>query len=709
MEPLSALPLKLAYHKGEDDVASAFYLPCMERAHSYDRAVGFFSSSIYVLAWPSLRAFINGGGKIRLICSPVLSAADVEALHSGYSARAEEVLADEAQAELGRLMADPHLVKPTRVLATLVATGSIELKVAWVGAESAGRDRRLFHDKVGIFTDLIENRVVFKGSMNETWPGLAADGNLESVDVFASWRDGGEADRIAAEVAYFERLWLGEHPGVRITSFPEVAIDQLRQLAEESRWEEYVDEICVEMETAAAWSADSGPSARTPRPHQVEALTAWTDRGRRGILEHATGSGKTFTALCAIRDSLTRDEVPLVLVPSDLLLKQWRQELIETFPDDDVQLLVCGGGARGWADSGRLRLWTRPEAGGPRRLVLSTMQTAVSEEFRRLLRTGEHLFLVADEVHRLGSDENQKLLELASGPRLGLSATPRRAGDPEGTAAILEYFEGIVPPPFTLQDAISAGTLTPYAYYPHRLTLDSDEQEKWDALTAEIGRRIARQGGDGDRPGPLDPATKLLLIQRARVAKKAAAKTPLAAEIVARHFQVGQSWIVYCEDQAQLRDVRSALAGCGIPLVFEYHTAMSGNAEATLRLFEQQGGVTVAIRCLDEGVDIPAVSHALILASSRNPREFIQRRGRVLRRAEGKSLAYVHDAIVVPQHLDRDVPSLSMVKGELARAIEFGRSAVNPDGVTELQTIAIEFGLDWGELTEEGFEADDDE
>jgi superfamily II DNA or RNA helicase len=683
----------------------------MERATRYDRAVGFFSSSIYILAWPSLRTFVSGGGRIRLICSPVLSGDDVEALSVGYSAKSESEFADGVLTDLRRLLALPHMVKPTKVLATLVAAGVVEMKVAWVGEESVGRGRRLFHDKVGIFIDSLGNRVAFKGSMNETWPGLAADGNLESVDVYASWRDGADATRISDEVDYFQRLWQGTYPGVRVLPFPDVAAEELRDLAEVSGWEEYVDEISIEIETAVRWSADRGPGARRPHPHQVAALAAWTERGRRGIFEHATGSGKTFTALCAIRDSLERGEVTLVLVPSELLLEQWKSELMATFADADLQLLVCGGGNRGWAEDGRLRLWSRPEAGGSPRVVLSTMQTAVSDDFRRLLRDGDHLFLVADEVHRLGSTVHQTLLGVHSGPRLGLSATPRRAGDPEGTTAIFDYFEGVVPPPFTLKDAVDARTLTPYVYYPRRVTLDSDEEEQWELLTAEIGKRIARQSGDrgGHLGAPLDDMIKLLLIRRARIAKKAAGKVPLAVDVVTAHYEQGQSWIVYCEDQDQLQEVRDALTQAGLPLVFEYHTSMRGDAPATLRMFENQGGVTVAIRCLDEGVDIPRISHALILASSRNPREFIQRRGRVLRRSEGKHLSYVHDAIVLPNHLNGDVPTISMVKGELARAIEFGSNAINPQGVTELQRIALEFGLDWRDLLEEGFEVDDDE
>ena len=135
--------------------------------------------------------------------------------------------------------------------------------------------------------------------------------------------------------------------------------------------------------------------------------------------------------------------------------------------------------------------------GGPR-IILSTVQTASSEAFLSLCAQGAHIFLVADEVHRLGARDAQNILTLDTGPRLGLSATPERAGDPQGTGAIFDYFEGIVPPPFTLGDAIASGALTPYAYHVHRVLLSEDEQEEWSEKTAEIKKLYARAQGAGE-------------------------------------------------------------------------------------------------------------------------------------------------------------------------------------------------------------------
>lgn len=709
MADLAELPLKQAYHKPEDDIARAFYLPCMARARTYDRAVGFFSSAIYALAWPSLREFVANGGHMRMICSPVLAPADIAAMSEGYAAREEAAQGGRLAAEFRSLLATPGLVKPARVLASLVALGVIDFRIAWVGDVAGAHPKRLFHDKVGLFGDTAGNAVAFKGSMNETWPGLALDGNLESVDVFVSWSGDREKARVQEEQQYFERLWASDFPGVVTVALPDVAKETLVAASDPEHWRELVDDICVEIEAASGWSPEPRPGGRVPRAHQLAALEAWRERERRGILEHATGSGKTFTALCAMKNSFERGEVPLVLVPSDLLLRQWATELRSTFGPLGLRLLVCGGGHGDWREEGRLRAWTRPASGAAPRAVLSTLQTASLPEFLRACRGGSHLFVIADEVHRLGAPQARNVLELESGPRLGLSATPRRAGDPEGTAAILAYFNGVVPPPFTLFDAIAAGTLTPYAYHIHRLTLESDEQERWNSLTREIRRLYARTHAAGAQRPEAEHRLKQLLIRRARIVKSARQKVRVSVDVVRSAYERGQHWIVYCDDQVQLGEVRDELRTAGCDDVLEYHTAMSGDGQRTLDLFEAHGGIIVSIRCLDEGVDIPAVSHALILASSKNPREYVQRRGRVLRKSQWKSISHIHDALVTPAFDPDEPPATAIIEGELARAIEFGSHALNPGCVTDLQRLAIEHGVDWKQLTDIGVEDDGEE
>jgi superfamily II DNA or RNA helicase len=707
MSALTGLVLNTSYHKGVCDIGSDFYMPCMNRSIRYDRAVGFFNSTIYALAWSSLKDFVERGGKMRIICSPILSQDDAKALADGYSAKAEAIVSDRLRVEVEHLLANPALKEPARVLATLVAVGVVDFKIAFVGEGDNESRRRLFHDKVGIFSDGHDNAVVFKGSMNETWSGLANDGNLESVDVFLSWEGRREKQRVDDEISYFKQLWENNYPTVVIKPFPAAAQDVLLKAATPQNWKRLVDEITQQIEQSVQPNLEVATErGRTPRPHQRKALTAWRERGRRGIFEHATGSGKTFTALCAIREALQQREVPLVLVPSELLLFQWLNEIRESFADIGPQMLVCGGGHSQWRSENLLTPWTRAKQTTKPRLVVSTMQTASTDEFRAKLQQGDHLFLVADEVHRMGSTENRKLFSVASGPRLGLSATPRRAGDPEGTHAILDYFQGIVPPPFTLKDAIPSA-LTPYFYYVHTIRLTPDEQSKWVEISNRLSRFVAQASKPGSPDATLSARIKQLLIDRARIVKAAADKTIVATDILARHFEPGQRWIVYCDSQTQMARLHRELLQRGLP-ASQYHSAMTANKEQTLRIFEANGGILVSIRCLDEGVDIPSVSHALILASSRNPREFIQRRGRVLRKSPGKYIAYIHDVLVLPSHAACDEAGNSIIEGELARAVEFGQWAENPASITDLQRLALEFSLDVEKLSEGGIEDDEE-
>lgn len=706
MSGLASLPLKTDYRKGRDDIAQDFYLPCMRAAGEYDRAVGFFNSAIYVIAWPSLKDFVVRKGKMRLICSPVLPPRDIDAIEAGYSERFDQDNGEKLRDDIRYMLATPYLYKPTAVLATLVALEVVDVRIAFM--KKTPRHERLFHDKLGLFRDGFGNAVAFKGSMNETWAGLSADGNLESVDVFLSWEHSREANRVKEHEAYFLALWDNqcEHEGVTVRKFPEIARSELVSAADAKGWPDLVDEICREIEAAERFEAGQTGGGKTLRPHQSAAVQGWEAQGRRGILEHATGSGKTFTAICAIRDALGRREVPVIVVPSELLLDQWHRELTENLPDVKPQILRCGAGHTKWRDDGLIGPWTRAGSDTPR-IVLSTMQTAAMTEFRSAIRQGEHVFLVADEVHRVGSPNHLQMLALDTGPRLGLSATPRRAGDPDGTARILDYFNGIVPPPFTLQDAIESGALTPYFYHVHTVTLTSTEQERWDEITKRI-RRISAMNASAKEPDP--DQIKKLLIERARLLKQAQGKASVAAAIMAANYRRGERWIVYCDDLAQLAAVRMQLAKHGLEST-EYHSAMPGDKEQTIRLFEVNGGIVVSIRCLDEGVDIPSVSHALILASSKNPREYIQRRGRVLRRAEGKSVAHIHDVLVLPSAVETpdegEDPRLNILGGEITRSLEFGRSALNPAAITDLERIALRFSKDYKALLNTGYEDDE--
>ena len=692
------------YFTDSQDVAAEFYRPCMRDAFRYDRITGYFSSAVYLIVWAEIVDFAFRGGQIRVICSPLLSASDARSIVDAYRALTNDELAESLLSEYHSLLQHPYLAEPATALAGLIVDGVVDIRIAQVSPHAKASSRSMFHDKTGLFFDDNQDAIGFRGGINETYLGFAVGGNVDSITVWTSWAGGREADLISSNGERFDRLWRGEAQGVDIHEVPDIALEEFSRTGTDS------DPWQIKAEALAAQEhIDHQPAPATGFtlwPYQQKAIEAWETAGRVGLLKHATATGKTFTAIEAIRRELRDGSRPVVVVPSAILVDQWTSELREHLSDLRVRVHPCGAGRSDWRSL--LDTWLGPTE--ENRIVVSTIATAASPKFLgHLRRASGRLFLVADEAHRLGAPQAMQLIEVAAVARLGLSATPERAGDPDGTRALLEYFGGIVDT-FTLQNALSADPpiLTPYAYEPSVVRLSDDEQDEWDELSRRVSRLIARYEGAEELSYQAlqQPEVKRLLIQRARVIKKARNKTSLARSVVGEHYRDGQRWLVYCEDQDQLRDVVAELLDANLP-VTEYHSAMTGNRAATLGNFATNGGVVVSIRCLDEGVNIPVATHALILASSRNPREFIQRRGRVLRRAEGKAYAQIYDAIVVPTP-PLEPSGRSMILGELARAAEFANSAFTKSGLSELDSAFVEAG---GNLADPdvsgGFEADD--
>ncbi len=668
---LSALELSSHYRTGERDPVSGFYKPCLDAAVTYDRAVGYFRSSIFAIIGQPFLDFARRGGKARFICSPSITEEDAKAIASGYVERHEAVELAISR-DIDALLSDPAAGHRAKLLASFIKFGALDIKVA-IRSEGNG----IYHEKIGVFDDGRGNQVSFLGSANETWSAWHAEGNHESIEVFRSWLPADEV-RVNSHQKIFDLLWKGETPGVDTIDFPEAQHRKLLTAAAPG-----LDDPEIEPTQAI------GSTRRRLLPHQATAIDLWEKAGRRGVFEHATGSGKTFTAIEAIKKHLAAGEPAIVLVPSQLLHEQWKREIFEEIPDASV--LMAGGGHAKWRERGRLRSHTSPGL-GMNRVVVATMQTASTDAFINGLAQGDHLLMVADEIHQIGSPKNSLALAIRSGASLGLSATPIRYGDAEGTQRIFDRFGPVIPPAITLQDAIEAGRLVNYEYFPHAVHLSDDESALWKKLTKQISFELAK-AKKKDGTGRLTDKAKMLLIQRSRIAKKARVKTGLATGVIKKEYQEGQSWLVYCEDADQLDEMLSKLRDAGLkPL--DYHSNMSGDKVEALNWFKKFGGVLVSIKCLDEGVDIPAVSHAFILASSQNPRQFIQRRGRVLRKSSGKDLAVIHDAIVVPVDPKSEGEQISLLKAELVRALEFADSALNKGAGADLRRIAIEMGID---------------
>lgn len=698
---LSDYEFKSSYNRIDDDIAAEFYLPCMRSSISYDRISGFFGSTIYVIAWDALKEFISNGGRLRIICSPILSIEDQKALKNGEEAKNNSLIAQRLDQELSEMLTNENLNLPSRLLACLIANEILSLKIGIVKNDVHPAINSMLHDKIGVFYDDKDNAVGFRGSFNETFKGLSNDGNIESVDVFQSWDGGKESSRVNDAVNLFNRIWDGkEKDSVSIYEIPDAFEHAIFEIAKKDDLSKLLEEIQIRISRSEYWKPSQ--HGKTPKEHQVEALDNWQKSDRRGILKHATGSGKTFTAICGIKNSLLKGETTLVLVPSKELLYHWKKEIEDNISEMEIHFLLCGDGNNSWKNKGLLANWSQTNR-NLNKVIIAMIDTAANEMFIKNITGGSHLFIVADEVHRLGSERRQNIFKIFAGPRLGLSATPERFGDEEGTKKIFEYFNGIIKPEYTLENAINDGVLTRYFYHPETTSLTIDEQEEWNKISLNIAKLYARKISDTKINEKLSFQIEQLLIKRSRILKNAENKITLAIGLLKSNFATGQKWIIYCDNIKQLKIIRQLAEDEDID-AYEYYAEMGGDRATTLEYFEKHGGVLVSIKCLDEGVDIPSTTHALILASSRNPREFIQRRGRVLRISKGKNFAHIYDVVVLPNCNEYSEKSNNIVFGELARAIQFGNWAENPSCITELKLIALEYGIDYTDYLNGGME-----
>ncbi|MFC7214307.1 DEAD/DEAH box helicase family protein [Saliphagus sp. GCM10025334] len=442
------------------------------------------------------------------------------------------------------------------------------------------------------------------------------------------------------------------------------------------------------------------PNWLEPRDYQTTAVQTWMRKQGQGVLHMATGTGKTITSLLAASQlaELQGDRLALIIAaPYQHLVDQWVAEL-DNF---GVTPLRAYKSRKTWTDE--LASQFTEFATGARDIVavVTTHATFGSDHFQSLLTRldGTESLLIADEVHHMGAPHLRKNLPRSIRARLGLSATPNRWYDDDGTEAIMNYFSNGVVFEFGLEEAIDRGYLCEYYYVPHIINLTDDESEGYLALSRAIGKRMGNVSGDiGDADLQEDEQLQQLLFKRARLIGVAENKLSKLRSLVRRSGDIHHT-LVYCSDgqiqaegEATIRQLNAVTELLGKELGLKTHKFTYEEDQPTrerlLQDFEDGVlDVLVAIRCLDEGVDVPATKTAFVLASSSNPRQFVQRRGRILRLHPSKDHAVIHDFIVAPPSEIRHEKSNStfnlerrLVQKELQRASTFADCAKNhPD------------------------------
>lgn len=690
---LSDIPLLPTYRSDERDLMHEFYVPCLGTSNHYRRAVGFFSSSVLAAAAKGLHAFLQGGGHMELIASPLLSPEDIKAIQMGYDRRQieEKALADSLSAEFDRITA-----ARLGLLAWLISQDRLDIKIAVVTQGARGG---LYHEKIGLFSDG-RDFVAFTGSPNESVAGMVD--NFECIDVYCSWKPE-DRTRALEKRLHLDRLWSNTTPRLQIVPFPEAARRSLLRLmpARMPKTDPEDQEECVADEVLGTPRL---PESIILRPYQNDAADNWFKANGRGILKMATGSGKTITSL-AIVERLHREiglKSVVIVVPYRHLVAQWAGEC-QRFGLNPIR---CSESRQGWYDVLQQALvsMNSPGATGFTTVVV-TNATLRSDGFQNLLsHFPDRTVLIGDEAHNLGAHNLVSSLPRNIGLRLGLSATPERWFDEIGTQALVDYFGPVLQPEFTLSDALKAGALVPYSYHPILVKLTDTETDQY----VELSRRIAKTIAGSDSGDVMSDALKALLIRRARLIGGARNKLNALRDIVAGRRDISHA-LFYCGDGTVEGDVGPELRkhvqvvcmllGKELGVTVDSYIADTP-LEERLQLRDAfiSGDIQglVAIRCLDEGVDIPAIRSAFILASSTNPRQFIQRRGRVLRPYPGKDSAEIFDFLVVPPRMSIDTFEIerNLLARELSRYIEFAGLALNAGQITGLLTdLQARYGL----------------
>lgn len=715
---LPNIDLKPEYNTEDDNIIRDFYAPCLRVSERYDRAVGYFRANIYRELGEDLLNFVIAGGKVRIVCSPDMPEPDEHAAREGYALRNSRSAQEQHAGLLYVLEAmskDPKESDCLNMLRLLIERGSLDLFIAI-------RVGGIYHRKIGVFYDAQENIVAFSGSGNETQMAISPVedwGNDEEFDVYRSWGNSFESSKVLRKVHYLNRLFNGGTKHTKVRPLNEVEREVLARFRSHSTLEECRPGARIR---APSYMDKTNKAKYSLYYYQCQAIGAWEKAGRVGMLSMATGTGKTITALFAISSIIQDGRVTVILVPSKILLSQWKNEIRNIYPN--VPILLAGGGYDWKADAQkRMYISKQPLP----RMILATMKMAATDEFIEFLQQAEDPVLVADEIHRLGSQTFRRIIkEIQFKERLGLSATPERLFDPEGNAALKNAFgtEPVFDLPLDGKVRISEDDkmdvpilgrfLSRYNYFFEVVDLSPEEQTDWDDLSSKIRKYVAikMQKNKNNRLLLDDTQLQNLLIQRARILKHARAKVECACRIIAERYPSDGRWIIYCEDEDQLRCVTDAIRN-QIPHtnVLTYYSGMNSNErDRTLQYFEQHHGIVVSIRCLDEGVDIPAVDGAVILASSKNPREYIQRRGRVLRKAKEKQKATIVDVIVLPNPASQeDEYSIPIVRGELARAWKFAQLAENQEITHQLWQLAMKYGVDIDSDAQIGLQDEKDE
>ena len=703
---LSDVFFKHSYSSGYDEPKD-FFTEALIESSTFDLGLGFFSSSgIRSLSY-GFALFIANGGKMRVVMNHILSQEDKEIIEKGQKHLVEDfenhILFDIKKLVETLSKEDEQFF---RCLSYLISINRIEF-VATVSTKGG-----LGHDKYGIFKDEKGNKVAFIGSANFSQSALELNG--ETITVFTSPDDD---KRIAEYQALFDQSWENDTPHlVHIPiehvktfireKFPKTSLTNLLEEGINLRENIGIDnnipaKYCKPISRRILDKIEFKElEPRFPFPEerriQIDAYSAWIENGKKGIFAMATGSGKTVTALNCIRKQYKENGYykAIIVVPTQALAIQWEHET-KSF---NYQNIVSTHSDKDWKNI-LSRYITRSLLDSTKSIILITTYATFNrydiQSFLKKVRGVETFIYVADEAHNIGSQNSLNHLPEMINWRIGLSATPERIYDDLGSEKLYEFFNSKPPKytyRYTMKQAIEEGILCHYDYYPIFIELTSSEMEEYERISDQLRKYI-----DADT-GKYKPDAEKLLLKRKRIIHKAENKKIAISDLLEElrqkqkldytfvfvpegyepDYSINDSYNINQDDVHIIDEYAQMFKEHG----YSYHKYISGLDDAPSILQNFADGdiqILLSMKCLDEGVDIPRAEHAIFCSSTGNPRQFVQRRGRVLRKCKGKEKAKIWDLIVTPPNILDESNSIerNLFLNEVKRIINFAALADN--------------------------------
>lgn len=676
------LELKSSYRSDNDNIYCDFLEKCLKSSTSYDRAVGYFTSDSLYLLLEGVENLIKNNGIMRVVTSPILSEKDVIAIKNLNN---EELINLKIEKELKKFYSGKE-EDITKIFSWLIMKNILQIKIAY-----QKNDIGIYHEKFGIFRDIEGSKVAFSGSVNETIGGMSR--NFESIDVYSSLDGKKDLERIENKERDFKNLWENKTNKIEVIDIDEAIKKDIISKAPTD------EEIVVILDKRCKKKIIKGltkPKWLNIRDYQIEAFKNWKNNNYKGILEMATGSGKTLTALNIMAEiSKNKRMFFIVVCPQTYLVRQWAEEIKEF----GVKSIICNSENKNWKNEINNKLFLLNEDEIDCVVVVVTNKTLQNVSFvRALRRVKKDVMIVVDECHNIGSSSFEEFLEKEDlkkiSLKLGLSATPDRQGDQKGNEIIEKYLGNVVFQ-FSLEDAIKGGFLTNYKYYPYFVTLSEDEEKEYIELSKKIASiSFSKNSNLKDRKKE-STALEMLLFKRARLLNLTNSKIEKLLEVIDEdsfnnliYVGAGKARGEYeSNEQKFIHKVMEVVSKNRHFKLMKFTSEESKEErEVVIKKFtEKDINAVVAIKCLDEGINIPSIERAYILGSTSNYREYVQRRGRILRKSDNKSIAEIHDFLVVPrsyesyQSIQDSNFSIEkkMVEGELKRLEEYNSLALN--------------------------------